>query len=329
MSSTDDSDCSDALAAQAQGITDKLTVVNSIGAIVLHILILSLLSDRLIKLKHPPTRNLFYAGVLCNLLNCLWAVVGNFQDWIPWFFTINGTIVYFWIGGLFAAAAEVCLTALTYLRVSPSIVVHFGITWHRVGMALCAVMIPLELVMYWHAAVVFMQTEDYVPNLYDDRLIWASFAYRSTLDVLFCGYSIWIVHNASRGQNANTGASLREDRALMVAYTFRVTLFLLMDAIWAVATTNASTSGDITFAALTLWSVDRSLMPWKIYLLITDVARVRALSEPDSSGSSSSRKYGSVPSAPMTSSRGDTAKTKRGSTFKTVMSTAVAEDAEP
>ncbi|KAI8584980.1 hypothetical protein BDZ88DRAFT_434701 [Geranomyces variabilis] len=178
MSSTSDNDCSDALGAQAQGITDKLTVVNSIGAIVLHIFILSLLSDRLIKLKHPPTRNLFCAGVFCNLFNCLWNVVGNFEDWIPWFFTINGTIVYFWIGGFFAAAAEVCLTALTYLRVSPSIVTHFGITWHRVGMALCAVVIPLELAMYWHAAVVFMQTEDYVPNLYDDRLIWASFGRR-------------------------------------------------------------------------------------------------------------------------------------------------------
>ncbi|KAI8908867.1 hypothetical protein DFJ77DRAFT_473603 [Powellomyces hirtus] len=276
-----------ALKEQAENTTYTLASVSGVGSLVLHVLILALLGDRLLKLTHKPTIRAFIVTVTFDMLCSVWNCLGNSPDPnLSWFFSVSGTNVYFYFGGFFAAATDASLSYLTYLRIGASVRTQYGARADYALTTIVCLVLPLEVAKHWYAAVSYTIGEDWSLPLYNRELVIFALAYRTLLDVLLCSYSVWVVHQAATTSHSATspaGRLMREDKALFTAYSLRVFLFLGIDVVWATAQLAAPDDGDIRFAALALWSINRTVMPWKPYLLITDIGRVRALSE-DGSG---------------------------------------------
>ncbi|KAI8910055.1 hypothetical protein DFJ77DRAFT_471813 [Powellomyces hirtus] len=279
-----------ALTEQAVVISWRTASVDSLGkptkdksqsAVLLHFLIIGILGDRLMGLQHKPTIRWFCAAITFNWLMVLWNVAGN-EPSIVWFFEYQGSAVHYWVQGFLSANYEGCVSYLSYLRISSSIDARFGRTWDFVGRAIVCGVLPVELAKQWYEAATFTITEDY-DGLYQMHLIYISIAYRISLDVAICAYSVWIVHEAATGFESMSGgtARVRQDRAVFLAYAFRVLLFMGVDCAYIFMATWGGVIEDISFPGLVVWKIWVLLMPWKAYLLITDMARVRALTEED------------------------------------------------
>ncbi|KAJ3006080.1 hypothetical protein HKX48_000307 [Thoreauomyces humboldtii] len=165
---------------------------------------------------------------------------------------------------------EFTVSSLTYLRISSTVRMRHGKTADLVCMGLLGGVLVLECIKFIDMAIILD---------YSEVLLYLSLVYRTVLDVLMCGYSVHIVWEASQGSQAANGAMMREDRALLFAYIFRIVLFIGIDIVWLAAIMTLSSYWDMSLGALTLWIIDRVCMPWKPYLVITDAGRIRTLAE--------------------------------------------------
>ncbi|KAJ3020021.1 hypothetical protein HKX48_001436 [Thoreauomyces humboldtii] len=267
-----------ALLAQAIDTSYNVWEVGMMSALVIHVFIMALLGDRITSLQHKPTLITFLVAIGLTLTETAWGILCNVPS-LTFFFGYKGTQLYFYVDAVLSSSAEWCASVLLYLRVSPSIVHQYGKRAEMAGYAAVFVVLILELLKELDACITYTITADYEVNVYDDRLVFLSFAYRTTLDVLLCGYSLWIVHRASRGSKAGQGSFLRDDRAVLVAYTIRLILFLGGDVVWYCSHMLAPSDSDISMGADAVWVLNRVIVPWKLYLVITDVARVRSLSQ--------------------------------------------------
>ncbi|KAI8905248.1 hypothetical protein DFJ77DRAFT_479422 [Powellomyces hirtus] len=143
--------------------------------------------------------------------------------------------------------------------------------------------LPLELAKSQQIALLYTINGTWQEELYKPHLLVASLAYRFILDLTFCAYSLWIVHQSAKAfestQSGRSQTAIRQDKALFVVYTLRMVLCLAGDTAYIAGMIAAPRDDDISVTGLGLWRIYRLAVPWKPYLLITDMARVRAMSE--------------------------------------------------
>ncbi|KAI8916548.1 hypothetical protein DFJ77DRAFT_509957 [Powellomyces hirtus] len=87
--------------------------VLGVVSLIVEVVMLVLLSDRIVGLKHRPTRWTFGIAVATSILFDLLNVVGNK---VPWFFDLAGSFIYYWGRGVFAATNQWAVFHLLYLR---------------------------------------------------------------------------------------------------------------------------------------------------------------------------------------------------------------------
>ncbi|KAJ3178660.1 hypothetical protein HDU87_003483 [Geranomyces variabilis] len=213
------------------------------------------------------------SSILFEILN----VVGNA---IPWFFTIGGDIIYFYGRAIFASTNQWAVCYLLYLRVSDALKRRFDRKIAMIAFCLTAAVLPLELAKQGYGAILWSVTLDADQPLYLEWLNNLSAAYRSALDLLLSGYSFWVIHTAASGDRSghHRGRLMREDTAFLVGYATRVLLFVGVDILFVITTCFSSAEDDMSFEGMSLWACAQLMSPIRPYLIVTDMARIRALS---------------------------------------------------
>ncbi|KAJ3022466.1 hypothetical protein HKX48_006145 [Thoreauomyces humboldtii] len=284
--------CSDAVAdAVADAIENTelnasyaSDAANFVNAIVLNFLLLSLLSDRLTGLKHKPTAVTFAIAIGTNLCSCVLGITGDMVDSI--WDTNTSTIAFLFIRGFFDGINQASNAMLLYLRVADS----------------------LRRVL---AAVNIWVNPDYNPDaqLYVPGLLYAAPAYRALLDIGFSAFSWNIIRQVSNNscEPIKTHRKMTEANAFLLGYSARFLLFVGVDAILASTLVLNPDDSVVTFPVLSMWALLRLTVPTKPYLLLTDISRIRALSEDTPSAGSktgpSDRKGANGGATPVSISR--------------------------
>ncbi|KAJ3020228.1 hypothetical protein HKX48_001116 [Thoreauomyces humboldtii] len=253
-------------------LTSEFIVVEGIAAATLHGMLLVLFSDRLKGIQHRPTRIWFFTVIIVDVIYWINLAIGN---QIPWYFENAGSNLYFYTGAFTVATYNTSLAMLQYVRIQDSLRMTFG---RQVQLALYIpvfIELCLEMASQLYSAVLFSVTLNYDQPLYILGLVWTVTAYRCLLDLMMSSYSLWIVWKTSRG----IGNHSAENTALGLAYLGRMAVFLMIDLLLAVGLSINDGGLDLTLPHLTIWIVPRLLLPFKPYLLLTDVARIRMLAE--------------------------------------------------
>ncbi|KAJ3020094.1 hypothetical protein HKX48_001349 [Thoreauomyces humboldtii] len=265
------SNTTNALTNQASDSFYNFVEISWIAGLVLHVLVLGLLGERITSIKHKPTIAAFTAAVTFSILLSLWDIIGNITT-IPWLFGYRGTELFYYTSAILTATAETSISALLYLRV-------YGKKTDMAGFAAVAVVGILEFSRCLQGAIKYTKTDDYDQNLYDWRIVWTAFSYKIFLDVVLSAYSLRIVHQASHRASTTSTVVIRDDAALLVAYLIRMLLFLTLDVVRVLSYDSFGNTSSISIRADIPMTIDGLLGAWKPYLIITDVARIRAVKE--------------------------------------------------
>ncbi|KAJ3179797.1 hypothetical protein HDU87_002365 [Geranomyces variabilis] len=284
-------DCSGALDDQALLFGTNADAIDSINAMVVNFLLIILLIDRIVAIKHAPTKYIFWLAVLCgngyHFINIL-------SDEVPWFYDGVGLWVYYYLRGIFSAFFSSCLVLLLYLRIAGSVQRHSGRRWWLVGHGATAIVWFLELFEQLFG-IIRMQVTGDESNVYPEALMTTTTVVKTSLDVCFSLYTFWIIRAASGGPSGVSKGrqSLPEHTAFFVGCALRVLLFLGIDAIVLVTTQMKITYDDVRFGSMAIWSIAQLAPICKPYLICTDMARIRALmDEKDHAGEARSSRGG-------------------------------------
>ncbi|TPX69291.1 hypothetical protein SpCBS45565_g02542 [Spizellomyces sp. 'palustris'] len=277
-SSNCESQYQEQLTLQVSYLNFNSYMANNIAAMAMHILLFALLADRIIKIKHRATIYCFWTAVAFNILYCLWNVIGNS---VPWMFTYAGSNFYYYPRGLYNAMQAQSLVLLNYYRVASSFTTVMG---DRLGIAIFVAVLlvfPLELASQWYIAVRYTITQDWVHTEYFAPLVHLSWVYQLFLDICFCGYSIWIIRGSKSSLPAGAFRSheSKQHKAFAIAHIMRIIIFLGIEVLRAISTTRSPDDDDVSLESLTFWAVHIMMPPFKPYLIVTDMTRVRALTD--------------------------------------------------
>ncbi|KAI8587260.1 hypothetical protein BDZ88DRAFT_425820 [Geranomyces variabilis] len=282
-------DSQDALLYQAWDYGFKSDAVTSMIAMLLHTLFIVLLVDRIVLLKHRPTKIAFWVSITSQNVYNLFNI---FSDVVDWWESDTGIKVYYYIRAAVLPINQWAIVYLLYLRVRDSLL-RASPKWRMAALALTHLVLPLELLKQYYA-VVWNELNNDAGYPYPTELMVITTAYRILLDVCFSLYSFRIIHAASSGDKAGRQGRrsiMSEDTAFIVGYALRAILFLALDILFVVVTQMDMEFSDLSFRGLTVWACAQALSPIKPYLIVTDMARIRALSaEPAQSSVDSSSK---------------------------------------
>ncbi|KAJ3146212.1 hypothetical protein HDU89_006353 [Geranomyces variabilis] len=251
--------------------------INWILSALVQTLFLVLLIDRIVSLRHRPTKIVFWIAVVSSILFEILNVVGNV---VPWFFTLGGNIIYFYGRAVFASTNQWAVCHMLYLRVSDALTRRFGRKIAMIAFGLTAAVLPLELAKQGYGAILWSVTLNQDQPLYLSSLNYLSAVYRSVLDLTLSGYSFWVIHTAASGDRSShhRGRLMREDTAFFVGYAARVLLFVGVDILFVISTSFTSGQDDTSFENMSMWACAQLMSPIRPYLICTDMARIRALS---------------------------------------------------
>ncbi|KAJ3175072.1 hypothetical protein HDU87_006469 [Geranomyces variabilis] len=266
-----------ALLLQAWDYGFKSDGVLSILAMLLHTLFVVLLVDRIVLLKHRPTKIAFWVSIASQNIYNLFNIFSDVVDW--WDDTDLGYKVYYYIRAAVLPINQWAIIYLLYLRVRDSLL-RVSPKWRMAALALTHLVLPLEWLKQYYA-VVWNEVNDDAGYPYPTELMVTTTAYRILLDVSFSLYTLWIIHGASSGDKAGQQgrrSKMSEDTAFIVGYALRAILFLALDILFVAVTIMDMSFSDISFRAMTIWACAQALSPIKPYLVVTDMARIRALS---------------------------------------------------
>ncbi|KAJ3172173.1 hypothetical protein HDU88_006988 [Geranomyces variabilis] len=273
---------------QAYDFGYKSDAVTSMIAVLLHTLFIVLLVDRIVLLKHRPTKIAFWVSIASQNVYNLFNIC---SDVVEWWESDEGIKVYYYIRAAVLPINQWAIVYLLYLRVRDSLL-RASPKWRMTALALTHLVLPLELLKQYYA-VVWNEVNDNAGYPYPTGLMVTTTAYRVLLDVCFSLYSFRIIHAASSGDKAGRQGRrsiMSEDTAFIVGYALRATLFLALDVLFVVITQMDMAFSDLSFRGLTVWACAQALSPIKPYLIVTDMARIRALSaEPAQSSVDSSK----------------------------------------
>ncbi|KAJ3012829.1 hypothetical protein HKX48_006060 [Thoreauomyces humboldtii] len=246
---------------------DFCSLIGTVGA-VLHCILLALFSDRLAAIKSKPAVVLFFFAIVADALNWINLAMGN-SEGIPWFWEVAGTNFYFYVSVVTIVTFHLAVSLLQFWRVKGSLRISFGRSVEVAFHVPFVVQLCLELANQLYGAILYSISLNYDQELYVSGLVWSTLGYRLLLDLSMNVYALSIVYSAPGGRS-------REDRAFLVAYLGRILVFLAIDVLAAVSATSPL---DLTFSSLSVYTLPRVLQPFKPYLLLTDVARVKMIAD--------------------------------------------------
>ncbi|KAJ3021909.1 hypothetical protein HKX48_007490 [Thoreauomyces humboldtii] len=223
---------------------------------------------------------------------------------------INSAVALLGVRGVISAVHNTCLVMILYNRIAGPVRRLLGPRADWMCFLAVLVVFPLELTAEWWAMVKFAVDRKTDELLYLPALIYAAPAYRAFIDISFSAFSWSLIRDVSHQsyQPVNTRRLMSESNAFLLGYSARFFLFITVDIIAATAVVTDPDDSVTTFPVLTLWALLRSSRPTKPYLLLTDMARIRALSDVNRGGDKDAmQKGGDSSMAPPSSSTGRTA----------------------
>ncbi|KAJ3155289.1 hypothetical protein HDU86_004379 [Geranomyces michiganensis] len=289
----------DELESQRYDLGYTSDAVYSILTILLHTLFIVLLIDRIALLKHRPTKIAFWVSIAAQNVYNLFNI---FSDSVPYWESNAGVRVYYYIRATVLPINQWAIVYLLYLRVRDSLL-RTSTVWRMCALVATHMVLPLEWLKQFYAVGVEAVNDDYVYP-YPAALMMTTTAYRILLDVGFSLYSFWmyvyetaggraaartktkwsekICDKAGRQQYSRSSSSssplMSEDTAFLVGYASRAVLFLALDVLFVVITEMDMSFSELGFREMTIWACAQALSPIKPYLIVTDMARIRALS---------------------------------------------------
>ncbi|KAJ3019839.1 hypothetical protein HKX48_001714 [Thoreauomyces humboldtii] len=267
----------DALTSQYQASQDQqvfnleanYVCLVGVCAAIIHPMLLVLFIDRVAAIRSKPTLVFFVVAVVAGTLNWINVALGNTEA-IPWYFDVPGTSLYFYTSVATIVTWHLSISMIQYWRIKDSLRTAFGRPVQLALFAPFVIQLCLELSNQLYGAILFSVTLDYEQDLYISQMVWATTAYRFFLDLSMSAYALSIVYGASNGFS-------RENKAFFFAYLSRVLLFLGIDVLDALGSTLENGDMDLDFGFLLVWMMPRFLQPFKVYLLLTDITRIRML----------------------------------------------------
>ncbi|KAJ3161482.1 hypothetical protein HDU86_007264 [Geranomyces michiganensis] len=232
--------------------------------------------------------------------------VASISDEIEWFFPEEGPGIwtYYYIRGICSATFSISIVLLLYLRIADSVKRLSGRGWWMAGYGATAAVWFLEIFKQLFGVIKMHVTGD-DSDVYPEALMTFATAYKTLLDICFSVYSFRIIRAAGSGGPSRKGRRLMtDDTAFLVAYGFRVFLFIATDIIVLITTQMDIDYADLRFSSMTIWACAQTLGVIKPYIICTDMARIRALSEEGERGGGGKSSRGGESTMNEASSKG-------------------------
>ncbi|KAI8823141.1 uncharacterized protein EV422DRAFT_505167 [Fimicolochytrium jonesii] len=246
----------------------------------LHVFALALLLDRFWMLKNRQTQIFFYVSVVSNIAYAIWTVVG-YQ--VLWFWTFEGTALYYIGRALTWTTFQQSVTYLNYLRIADTLERLHAPWVRRISLIFVFAITPLTLINAGEVVVYFIVTKSDSAFQYGQPLRYVAWLYSSAVDIAIGTYIVrMMVANASGVTTATTTSDgkkplLRMHHIYTISTICRILLFLTCEYSFLIA---EDIVADYTsMRSFFKWDMSLGLSVFKPYLLITDMARIRALGD--------------------------------------------------
>ncbi|KAI8820781.1 uncharacterized protein EV422DRAFT_530141, partial [Fimicolochytrium jonesii] len=259
------------LALSNVGLTIYMS--NQIVCFALHAYLLAILGDRILLLKDRATLYVFFAAVAANFLAAFWQYIANTGTWLDEYgeHGYEANVVYYTVRSALAALKTQTVLYLNYRRVEQAASLFLPRWVSRTFRVAVFLQFPITLANELIPTIEYAMRQDNYDSWYNFGLVTLDWAYGMVIDCLIGAFTFQSLYRiASRSKSGR-----REHIYFVLAHCFRVGLFVAYDIISAFASL-VTDFEDSSLRTTALWAI--RVIPVKPYLLITDMARWRAMS---------------------------------------------------
>ncbi|KAI8817946.1 uncharacterized protein EV422DRAFT_199446 [Fimicolochytrium jonesii] len=259
--------------------------------ILLHVYMLAMLADRVLAVKDRKTKQVFFAAVIANVCNAIHVILGNT---VKLYFTVPGSILYYAVRALIFTSQAQLAVYLNFCRIEQAL--RRTARPRLVQIFTCAVFLQFPITL----ANEIIPGAKYFNSLVDENAVYnmtmvnVEWVYGFLLDVAIGAYTAKALYETAAHSNA------KDHLHFIIGHMLRMALFLLYDVLAATAN-NYPGNDDLSLMATVLWALKALYL--KPYLLITDMARVRAIGEAMSDPGQNDNTYAGSTSTKNTSQR--------------------------
>ncbi|KAI8917483.1 hypothetical protein DFJ77DRAFT_456551 [Powellomyces hirtus] len=236
------------------------------NALVLHAYMFAMLADRIMAVKDKRTLRVFFATIAVSILGLVHVYLGNT---VAWLYTFEGTAFYYLVRAVLYSLQAQLTVYLNYCRIDQAL--------SRTGRPLVAkafklavfLQFPITFASELVPGIRFVSTRIEEDALYNIALVNVDWVYGFLIDCAIGVYTAQALYTISAHSQG------KDHLHFLIAHCARMALFLAADLIAATANIYPG-NDDLSLTATVLWNI--KALPIKPYLLITDMARVRAIS---------------------------------------------------